>query len=83
MVVRWCEDAAVNKTVTVRRPCVYLTRCPTSESQGPYVGKLNAQSSSIQRHMTEPPRVPSSPAQRAPLDIRFKHAMLPTDDFKL
>ena len=33
--------------------------------------------------MTEPPRVPSSPAQRAPLDIRFKHAMLPTDDFKL
>ena len=25
-----------------------LTRCPTSESQGPYVGKLKAQSSSIQ-----------------------------------
>jgi hypothetical protein len=26
----------------------FLTRCPTSESQGPYVGKLKAQSSSIQ-----------------------------------
>ena len=33
-------------------------------------------------HMTEPPRVPSSPAQRAPLAIRFKHAML-LIDFKL
>jgi len=29
--------------------------------------------------MSEPPRVPSSPAQRAPLDIRFKHAMLLID----
>ena len=28
---------------------MFLTRCPTSESQGPYVGKLKARSSSIQR----------------------------------
>ena len=37
-------------------------------------------STPLTRHpMTEPPRVPSSPAQRAPLDIRFKHAMLLID----
>ena len=29
-----------------------LTRCPTSESQGPYVGKLKAQSSSIHSEAT-------------------------------
>ena len=50
--------------------------------RGATVSEVSIHTARDATHMTEPPRVPSSPAQRAPLAIRFKHAML-LIDFKL